>query len=144
MGNKTTRFEVIKPLKASPKYRRVYWRNEYGGLQFFDFVGDQTYTEGIDTDIYNKNIYDYFSNADYEEKKIYNSDYTREDKLTSHLMSEGGRYALSSLLKSKSVWYVTDGDGTRKYIIPKSLEFTKNNASDNVYTATFTYTYSYI
>ena len=38
LGNKTYTFNVIKPLKTVGTWKRVYWRNEYGGIQFFDFT----------------------------------------------------------------------------------------------------------
>ena len=135
------RFNVIKPLKATEYYQRVEWRNEYGGISFFDFTGAKTETDNVNIDTYEKNVFDYYdTSTEFERKKIYKNDYDKTVKLTSHLMEEGGKWIFNSLIRSKKVW--TYVNGMKYYIIPKSVEVTEDNTYNNIYKATLTYTYS--
>lgn len=146
IGNKTVRFKVIKPLKATEYFQRVYWRNEYGGIEFFDFTGSRTESDNLDISTYEKNIYDFYEAKDgqnrpiYEQKKIYSNDYKKSVKLTSHLLEENGKWFANSLARSKKVW--TEINGRIHYIIPKSVEVSEDNTYNNIYTATLTYEYS--
>lgn len=139
-GTDTVRFNVIKPLKAADTFQRVMWRNEYGGISFFDFTGQRTESDSVDIETYEKNIFDYYENDEFERKRIYKNDYKKEVKLTSHLMEEDGKWIFNSLMRSKRVW--TQVNGKTYYIIPKSIEVTENDQYDNIYTAKLTYTYS--
>ena len=136
----TYRFNVIKPLKAADDYQRVFWRNEYGGISFFDFTGARSESDGIEVETYEKNIYDYYENDAYERKKIYSQRITKSVKLTSHLMAEDGRWEFNSLMRSKQLWTVINGK--THYIIPKSVEVNEDQNYDNIFTATLTYEYS--
>ena len=138
--NGTVRFNVIKPLKAAEYYQRVYWRNEYGGLSYFDFTGSKSESTSVDIETYEKNIFDYYQVDYYEKKKIYKNDYKKEVTLTSHLMEETGKDYFNSLMKSKSVWTIIDGD--KYYIIPKSITIEEDNTYDGIFTAKLVYTYS--
>ena len=136
------RFKVIKPLRATEYYQRVYWRNEYGGIQFFDFTGSRTENDSIDIETYEKNIFDYYDAEAYERKRIYKNDYSKEVTLASHLIEESGKWIFNSLAKSKKVW--TEIDGKTYYIIPKSVEVNEDQNSNGIYRARLTYTYSEI
>lgn len=140
IGSSLMRYYVIKPLKASEGYQRVLWRNEYGGLSFFDFTGQRTESDSIEIETYEKNVFDYYDNEEFEKKKIYKNDYTKEVKLTSHLMEEDGKWIFNSLMNSKKVWTIINGK--TYYIIPKSIEINENEQYNGIYTARLTYTYS--
>ena len=140
ISNMTYRFNVIKPLKAADDYQRVFWRNEYGGISFFDFTGARSESDGIEIETYEKSIYDYYENDAFERKKIYSQRITKSVKLTSHLMAEDGRWEFNSLMRSKQLWTVINGK--THYIIPKSVEVNEDQNYDNIFTATLTYEYS--
>lgn len=140
IGSSTVRFKVIKPLKATEYYQRVLWRNEYGGIEFFDFTGQRTESDSVDIETYEKNIFDMYENNEIEVKKIYSNNVKKEVKLTSHLMEENGRWFVNSLMRSKKVW--TTINGKLHYIIPKAVEVTEDQNYNNIFTATITYEYS--
>ena len=140
ISNMTYRFNVIKPLKAADDYQRVFWRNEYGGISFFDFTSARSESDGIEVETYEKSIYDYYENDAFERKKIYSQRITKSVKLTSHLMAEDGRWEFNSLMRSKQLWTVINGK--THYIIPKSVEVNEDQNYDNIFTATLTYEYS--
>lgn len=141
VGNLTYRFNVIKPLKATEYYQRVYWRNEYGGISFFDFTGQRQTSDSLNISTYEKNVFDYYDTYSFEKKRIYKNDDEKTVKLTSHLMEENGKYIFNSLAKSKKVW--TDVGGNTYYIIPKSIEVNEDQNYNGIFTASLTYTYSY-
>ena len=140
--SQTVRFNVIKPLKATEYCQRVFWRNEYGGISFFDFTGQRSESDSVDVETYEKNVFDYHKTQAFEKKKIYKNDYTKEVTLTSHLMDKKGKYIFNSLMKSKRVWTIVGGN--RYYIIPKSIEVAEDGTYNDVYTAKLKYEYSYI
>ena len=140
IGNEMYRFNVIKPLKATEYYQRIQWRNEYGGISFFDFTGARSETDNVDIETYEKNIFDYHDKDVFERKMIYKNEYKKTVKLTSHLMEEDGKWIFNSLMKSKKVW--TTVNGKVYYIIPKNIEVNEDQNYDNIYTATLTYEYS--
>lgn len=140
VSGKTVRFKILKPLKAAEGYQRVYWRNEYGGIEFFDFTGQRSETDSVDIETYEKNIYDMYDNSEYEIKKIYSNNYGKSVKLTSHLMEENGKWFTNSLMRSKRVWTVINEK--THYIIPKSVEVSEDGTYNNIYTVSLTYEYS--
>lgn len=140
IGTQSVRFKVIKPLKATEYYQRVLWRNEYGGIEFFDFTGQRTESDSVDIETYEKNIFDVYENPSYEIKKIYSNNVKKEVKLTTHLMEENGRWFVNSLMRSKKVW--TTINGKLHYIILKAVEVTEDQNYNNIFTATITYEYS--
>lgn len=142
IGGQTVRFEIIKPLKAVEDYQRVLWRNEYGGISFFDFTGSRSETDNVENETYEKNIFDYYTSNVAEKKKIYKNDYSKSVQLTSHLMEKDGKYIFNSLMKSKKVW--TEINNKTYAIIPTSVSVTENDSYNNVYTAKLTYIYSSI
>lgn len=140
LGNKTWRFKVIKPLKATEYYQRILWRNEYGGIEFFDFTGKRSETDSVDIETYEKNIFDFYSNTEYELKKIYKNDVSKSVKVTSHLLEPNGRWFANSLMRSKKVW--TKINGKTHYIIPKNISVQEDGTYNNIYTVELTYEYS--
>lgn len=140
VGSKTARFKVIKPLNATEYYQRVLWRNEYGGIEFFDFTGQRSESDTVDIETYEKNIFDMYENHEYEIKKIYDNDYKKEVKLTSHLLEADGRWFANSLMRSKKVW--TTINSKKHYIIPKNIDVQEDSTYNNIYTVSLTYEYS--
>lgn len=134
------RFYVIKPLKAAEGWQRILWRNEYGGISYFDFTGQHSESDSINIETYEKNIFDYYDNDIYEKKKIYSNAVTKTVKLKSHLMQKNGKYIFNSLARSKKVWTVINGK--THYIIPKSIEVTEDGTYNDIYTCNFSYEYS--
>lgn len=144
-AGKTVKFKVIKPLKATEYYQRVYWRNEYGGVEFFDFTGSKSESDSVDIETYEKNIFDIYENPEYEIKKIYANDYNKQVKLESHLIEAEGRYFANSLMRSKKVWTIINkGKQSEKlhYIIPKNIDVQEDGTYNDIYTVKLTYEYS--
>lgn len=140
IGTQTTRFNIIKPLKATEYYQRILWRNEYGGISFFDFTGSRSESDSVDIETYEKNIFDYHDNNEFERKMIYKNDYKKTVSLTSHLLEEDGKWIFNSLMRSKKVW--TTINGKTYYIIPKSIDVQEDQTYNNIYTAKLSYEYS--
>ena len=140
LGNKTYTFNVIKPLKTVGTWKRVYWRNEYGGIQFFDFTSAEVESHSFEIETYEKNIFDYYEDNDSELKRIYKSTNAMSIKLKSHIMERDGRWVFNSLERSKRLW--VDENGIKRYIIPNSVEVTEEADYNGLYTATLKYQYS--
>lgn len=140
VGVETTRFNIIKPLKATEYYQRILWRNEYGGISFFDFTGSRSESDSVDIETYEKNIFDYYDNEYFERKMIYSNDYKKTVSLKSHLMEEDGKWIFNSLMRSKKVW--TTVNGKVYYIIPKSIDVEEDQQYNNIYTAKLTFEFS--
>lgn len=134
------RYQVIKPLKATENNQRVYWRNEYGGISFFDFTGQHTESDSIDIETFEKNIFDYYDTNEFERKKVYSNKVEKTVKLKTHLMEKDGIYIFNSLIRTKKAWTVVNDKV--HYIIPKNVEVNEDQSYNDIYTATFTYTYS--
>lgn len=139
------RFQIIRPLSAAEGWQRIFWRNEYGGISFFDFTSTSSESDSIDVETYEKNIFDYYdydtdSGDTFERKKIYNTKIGKSVKVKSHLMEKKGKYIFNSLARSKKIW--TYVNGNCHYIIPKALEVAEDQTYNDIYTATFTYEYS--
>lgn len=141
-SDRTRHFKVIKPLKATEYYQRVYWRNEYGGIEYFDFTGARSEQNTSEIETYEKNVFDYYTASAFEKKRIYKNDYNKVVTLTSHLMEEDATPVFNSLMKSKRIW--TTEDGITKYIIPKTIEVSEEQAYNGIYTVKFSYEYSNI
>jgi hypothetical protein len=140
VGSDTIRFNVIRPLKATEYYQRVYWRNEYGGISFFDFTGQRTESDNVDIETYEKNVFDYYETDEFERKKIYSNSYKKSVSLKSHLMEEDGKWIFNSLMRSKKVW--TEVNGKTYYIIPTSISVDEDQTYNNIFTAKLQYEYS--
>lgn len=134
------RFTLIKPLKAAESNQRVLWRNEYGGISFFDFTSSRSESDNVEIETYEKNVFDYYETSEFEKKKIYKNDYTKSVTLSSHLIKEDGKWIFNSLMRSKKVW--TTVNNKTYYIIPKSIEVTEDQTYDGVFTAKLNFEFS--
>ena len=140
-GRDRIRFNVIKPLRAAEGATRIYWRNEYGGISFFDFTGKYTETDTVDVETYQKNFYDFYNNPlSFEEKKIYKNNVEKEVTVKSHLMPKNGTYIANSLFRSKRIWTVVNAN--THYLLPINIEVNEEDNYNDIYTITFTYKYS--
>jgi len=139
------RFQIIRPLNSAEGWQRIFWRNEYGGISFFDFTNTTSESDSIEIETYEKNIFDYYyydtdSGDTFERKKIYSSNIKKSVKVKSHLMEKNGKYIFNSLARSKKIW--TYVNGNCHYIIPKDLEVVEDQNYNDIFTATFTFEYS--
>lgn len=139
--NDVIRYQIIRPLKASEYYQRVYWRGCYGQVNFFDFTGSRSETENIDNETYQKNYYDFYDTDVFQLNKVYSKKTVKTVKLKSHILSKEGSYIFNELKKSKCVW--TEVNGVTYYIIIKNIEVAENSTYDGLYTATIEYEYSF-
>lgn len=139
--NDVIRYQIIRPLKASEYYQRVYWRGCYGQVNFFDFTGSRTETENIDNETYQKNYYDLYNTDVFQLNKVYSKKTVKTVKLKSHILSKEGSYLFNELKKSKCVW--TEVNGVTYYIIIKTVEVVEDGSYNDLYTATIEYEYSF-
>lgn len=137
--SRTIRYNVIKPLKATEYYQRVYWRNSYGGISFFDFTGQKSETRDLEVSTYQKNIYDYYTDPRNELDKIYDNKIKYSVTLKSHLFENDGKYVFNDLMQSPEVWTEIGGQQYAIIIDTVSVEETDRN---NIYQATVKYHYS--
>jgi hypothetical protein len=140
VGTDSVRFNVIKPLKGAENFQRIFWRNEYNGISFFDFTAQKSESDNVSIETYEKNVFDYYTSTSFEKKKIYKNDYKKSVTLKSHLMDEDGKYIFNSLAKSTKVWTVVGGKTF--YIIPKSIEVTEEQTYNGIFTAKLSFEYS--
>lgn len=140
LGNHdTVRYNVIKPLKATEYYQRIYWRNSYGGISFFDFTGQKSETREIDISTYQKNIFNYYDDVKNELEKIYDNKVKYIVTLKSHLFENDGKYIFNDLMQSTDVWVEKNGETYAVIIDSVSVDETDRN---NIYEATVKYHYS--
>lgn len=133
------RFNVIKPLKTSINYQRVYFVNSYGGTSFFDYAGERTESKEVEVVTYNKNNLDYYT-TDVSEKEIpYDNNVNYSVTIKSHLLEKDGTYIFNDLMRSSNVW--TEVNGQTYRIIIDSLNVDEQNNNDT-FVATMKYHYS--
>ncbi len=137
-GGDTIRFNVIKPLKAAEGYVRVYWRNEYGGISFFDFTGQMAESNSNSIETYNENIYGLYDGR-YEGKHIYQNEAKTSYTVTSQLLKKGGELFAHSLLKSKKLWVRENNKD--KVVIPKGVDVLEIENQNDVFQVRFSYEY---
>lgn len=141
-GSQSVTYSVIKPTRAAEDIKRICWRNEYGGISFFDFTAKYQETFNIDSVVYKKNVFDFYSPYSFEEDKVLDTKEKKTMKVTSHLLDKKAIWIFNSLARAKKVWTYAD-NGDIIYIIPKSLEVLEDGTFNDIYTATLTYNYSY-
>ena len=139
MGVYTIRYNVIKPLKMTEYSQRIYWRNSYGGVSFFDFTGQKTETRDFEISTYQKSIYDYYEDPMNELNKIYDNDVKYIVTLKSHLFENDGKFIFNDIIQSPLVWTEINGEKYAIILRSVSVEETDNN---NVFEATISYNYS--
>lgn len=136
---KTIRYNVVKPLKYTDMNQRVYFRNSYGGLSFFDFSGGRTEQRSSDKTTYMKNNFDIYREGVRSLNKIYSNELEYEVTLTTHLMDYDGIYTLYDLLASHYAYTSINGVTYEIIVNDLNVEETQTN---NVYQAEITYVYS--
>jgi hypothetical protein len=139
IGNTKIRFNVIKPIKATDYCQRIYWRNSYGGISFFDFTGQKSETREINVETYQKNIFGYYTDEMNELEKAYDNSVKYTVTLKSHLFENDGKYVFNDLIQSANVW--TEINGHQYAIIIESVSVDEVN-NNNIYEATVKYRYS--
>lgn len=132
------RYRVIHPLNASGNNYRVYWRNEYGGISWFDFTGDKSETRSLSNETYKKQLFDYYDSTVNELELIYNNDVDYEVTLTSHLFENDGKYIFNSLAQSPYVWTMVNNELYAILLTSVSCD----EQEEGVYKATIKYKYS--
>lgn len=137
-GQYKLRYQVIKPLNASGYNYRIFWRNEYGGISWFDFTGDRTETRSLDNETYKKQVFDYYTSDVNELELIYNNGVDYEVTLESHLFINDGKYIFNSLAQSPYVWTVVNNEKYAILITSISCE----EQEEGIYKATIRYKYS--
>ena len=132
-------YNVIKPLKATEYYQRIYWRNSYGGISFFDFTGQKSESRDLEVTTYTKNIYDFYTQDRNEKDMIYENEVKYAVTLKSHIIEQDGVYVFNDLIQSPEVW--TEINGEAYGIILDSVSVDEDNRN-NLFTATIKYKYS--
>ena len=132
------RYTVIKPIKAAEDVQRVYWRNSYGGVSFFDFTGQRSETRDVEIETYEKSIFDYYETTENVQKKVYSNEVEYEVTLKSHLMEESAKYLFNDILQSTKVWTVVNGETYDIILNSVSVDEVQNG----VWEATLKYNYS--
>ena len=129
IGNETVRYNVIKPLKMTEENTRLYWRNEYGGIQFFDFTGSKSETRERDEATYHNGnaIFDYYSATEKAYEGVYKVNVDEKINVSSHLIEKDGRWQFDSLVRAKKVWTIIDGVQYDVIIDSVSVEETEQN-----------------
>lgn len=132
-------YNVIKPLKATEYYQRVYWRNSYGGISFVDMTGQKSETRDLEVTTYTKNIYDFYTQDRNEKDMPYENEVKYAVTLKSHIIEQDGVYVFNDLIQSPEVW--TEINGEAYGIILDSVSVDEDNRN-NLFTATIKYKYS--
>lgn len=133
------RYNVIKPIKATEYYQRIYWRNSYGGISFFDFTGQKSETRDVEIQTYQKNIFSYYDDEKNELEKIYNNVVKYTVNLKSHLFENDGKYIFNDLMQTTDAWVERNGETYAIIIDSISVEETNQN---NIYEASVKYHFS--
>ena len=136
------RYNVIKPLKATEYYQRIYWRNSYNGISFFDFTGAKSETRDLEITTYQKNIFGYYTDTMNELEKVYNNEVKYNVTLKSHLFENDGKYIFNDLAQSPDVWTVINNETYA--IIIDSISVDELSDRNNIYECTLRYHYSAI
>lgn len=140
LGSHTAvRYNVIKPIKATEYYQRIYFRNSYGGISFFDFTGQKTETRDADIKTYQKNIFGYHTDEMNELEKIYDTSVKYSVTLKSHLFENDGKYIFNDMLQTPLAWVERNGETYAIIIDSINVEETDQN---NIFEATVRYRYS--
>lgn len=132
-------YNVIKPLKATEYYQRIYWRNSYGGVSFVDMTGSKSETRDVETTTFKKNVYDFYTQDRNEKDMIYENEVKYAVTLKSHIIEQDGVYVFNDLIQSPEVW--TEINGEEYGIILDSVNVEEDNRN-NLFTATIKYKYS--
>lgn len=134
------KYNVIKPLKATEEGQRVYWRNSYGGVSFFDFTGQRTEQRKTNVEYYQKQIFDYYQKSgEVSLNNVYDKDINITVTLNSHNIEKDGQWSLFDLQNSKQAWTIVNNK--LYYITVTDIKITETSVPD-IYTASISYTYN--
>ena len=97
-------YNVIKPYRATDFCERISWRNEYGGVSFFDFTDKQVDDRQFNSKTYNRSLLNYYQDEQKSEEKVYSKEVNTQQTLVSHLLGENGIKIFESMAKSKFCW----------------------------------------
>ena len=138
-GNTKVRYNVIKAAKMSGTLTRLKFRNSMGGFSFFDFTGEKTETNEVETETYEKANSDslgnglYYTNLKESNERVYSKTPKYTYTVKSHLIEEGGQHIFEDLLMTPEVYI-----GEQNVFID-SVQVDKINNTDGVYQATVKY-----
>lgn len=141
-SSETYRFKITKPVRMVDEAdcQRVLWRNEYGGISFFDFTGGKTETRKSDVETYDKSHYGYHADA----RRSLSVPYDKQVKVTvtleTHWLEKDALWMLYSLQNSRSCW--TEVNGKVYDIIVSDVKVTESTNNAGVFKGSITYTYS--
>ena len=151
-GTDTAEFRIIKPLKAADGYERICWRNEYGGISFFDFTGGDALSLNLEKKQYDKTMLDFYEEENFQHKKMMDAGTYKTVTMTSHLLTKDEAMQLLSLAKAEDVWMQRKEQDEvtgrfllselQEHVIISSVEVSKNDTYTNVYTAKIKFSYS--
>ena len=131
------RYNVIKPLQMTEHCQRIYFRNSYGGISFFDFTGAKSETRDFELQTYNKNNFDYYTSDVNEREMIYDNDTKYTYTLKSHLIEGDARWIFNDMAQSPYLW--TEINGQTYAIILDSISVDEVSTGNNIYEATIKY-----
>lgn len=140
LGNIKIRYKSIRPYTMTEECTRIQWVNSYGGISFFDFTGKKVINRTVETETYQKGIFDYYEAGKEELDKIYTNDVKYDVTLKSHLLEKDGTYIFNDLLQSPDAWTVVNG--VTYGIIIDSVAVDELDNNNDVYEATVRYHYS--
>lgn len=130
-------FRVIKPLRMADRWVRIHWRNEYGGISFFDFTGGIDESEDIDTDTYSPSVYNLYERQEHYGEKDYRRTVTKSVTAKAHLMTLGEKYPLESLARSKRSWIKVGQENHLVSVTDITIE--RDDNYDDTYNAKVTF-----
>ena len=133
------RFDVIKPYKANSECERIYWRNSWGGISFFDFTGNRTEERKVDIDTYQESILNYYADGYNERDFVYSKETEISVSLTTHNILKDGQWQLFDLQQSRNAWVMRNGERFR--VLVDDVTINETSVTD-IYTATVSYTFS--
>lgn len=117
--------------------QRIYFRNSYGGISFFDFTGAKSETRDFELQTYNKNNFDYYTSDVNEREMLYDNDTKYTYTLKSHLIEGDARWIFNDMAQSPYLW--TEINGQTYAIILDSISVDEVSTCNNIYEATIKY-----
>lgn len=129
-------YNVIKPLKSTSTCKRLTWRNEYGGISFFDFTIVNPSEKSLEAETYNKTVLDYYTVSEKADDKIYGRDVETTYSVSSHLIPKAAIGIFDSLAKSQKVWTSVSSEQTE--VIVTNIAVEETDVQD-IYRATVEY-----
>lgn len=139
INNQVYTYKIIKPIAmANPEdYERVYWRNCYGGVSFFDFTANRAVNRSTNTETYKSQIFHYYD-GQVNNEHIYEKTVTEQVSLLSHNIEYEAVKPLLEAQKSRYVWVYKNG--IKNYVNLTNLTVNETNSKD-IYQAQITYQY---